>query len=118
MADVKQVWPCKIAEVFRLQATAWNAIAKEESDRALELMRVAVELENQTEKSGLSSDRGPPAHEQQHHMLTELGRPQEAWAEYEASMSQAPRRFNTYLGPARAANGVGKPELARVYYAK
>ncbi len=51
-------------------------------------------------------------------MLAELGRPQEALAEYEASMSHAPRRFNTYLGAARAAKGAGKPELALDYYGK
>ena len=118
MAGVEQVWARNTAEVFRLQATAWLALAKDESDRALELMRAAAELESQTDKSGLSPGRGLPAHEQLGDMLAELGRPEEALVEYEASMRQAPRRFNTYLGAARAANGAGKPELAREYYGK
>ena len=118
MASAERVWARNTAEVFRLQATAWLALAKDESDRALELMRAAAKLESETDKSGLSPGRALPAHEQLGDMLAELGRPQAALAEYEASMSQAPRRFNTYLGAARAANDAGKPELARDYYGK
>ena len=118
MASAADVWARNTAEVLRLEATAWLALAKDESDRALELMRAAAELEGQTDKSGLSPGRVLPAHEQLGDMLAELGRPQEASAEYEASMSHAPRRFNTYLGAARAAKGAGKPELALDYYGK
>ena len=118
MASAERVWARNTAEVLRLQATAWLALAKDESDRALELMRAAAELEGQTDKSGLSPGRVLPVHEQLGDMLAQLDRPQEALAEYEVSMSQAPRRFNTYLGAARAANGAGKPELARDYYGK
>jgi tetratricopeptide (TPR) repeat protein len=49
-------------------------------------------------------------------MLAELGRPQEALAEYEASLGQVPRRFNSYVGAARAAQAVGEPDVARRYY--
>jgi len=87
-----------------------------DADRALELMRAAVELESQTDKSGLSPGRVLPAHEQLGDMLAELGRPREALAEYQASMDEAPRRFNTYLGAARAADEAGEPEMAREYY--
>ncbi len=92
------------------------ALAMKDSDRALELMRAAVELESQTDKSGLSPGRVLPAHEQLGDMLAELDRPREALAEYQASMDEAPRRFNTYLGAARAADGAGEPEMAREYY--
>ena len=118
MQSAEMVWARNTAEVLRLQATAWLALAKDESDRAVELMRAAAELESQTDKSGLSPGRVLPAHEQLGDMLAEMGRPEEALAEYEASMSQAPRRFNTYLGAARAAKAAGKPELARDYYGK
>jgi tetratricopeptide (TPR) repeat protein len=118
MASADSFWARNTTEVLRLQATAWLALAKGESDLALELMRNAAELEGQTDKSGLSPGRVLPAHEQLGDMLAELGHPQEALMEYEASMRQAPHRFNTYLGAARAAKGAGKPELARDYYGK
>ena len=116
LANSENVWARNTAEVFRLQATAWLALAMKESDRALALMRTAAELESQTDKSGISPGRVLPAHEQLGDMLAELDRPQEALAEYQASMEEAPRRFNTYLGAARAANGAGEPEMARSYY--
>lgn len=112
------VWARHTAEVLRLQASAWLALAKDEKDRALELMTAAAELESQTDKSGVSPGRVLPAHEQLGDMLAELDRPEEALAAYETSMLAAPRRFNTYLGAARAAKDAGKPELARDYYAK
>lgn len=118
MASADNFWARNTAEVLRLQATAWLALAKDESDLALELMRAAAELEGQTDKSGLSPGRVLPAREQLGDMLAELDRPQEALTEYEASMDQAPRRFNTYLGAARAAKSAGKTELARDYYGK
>ena len=116
MAGSENVWARNTSEVFRLQATAWLALAMQDSDRALELMRTAVELESQTDKSGLSPGRVLPAHEQLGDMLAELDRPREALAEYEASMEVVPRRFNTYLGAARAANGAGEAGRARDYY--
>ena len=118
MQSAEMVWARNTAEVLRLQASSWLALAQDEPDRALELMRAAAELEGQTDKSGLSPGRVLPANEQLGDMLAQLGRQQEALAAYEASMGQAPRRFNTYLGAARAANGAGKTELAQEYYSK
>ena len=93
MASAQTVWARNTSEVLRLQAAAWLTLAKDEPDRALELMRSAADLESKTDKSGLSPGRVLPAHEQLGDMLAEVGRPQEALAEYAASLSQAPRRF-------------------------
>ena len=54
MAGQERVWGRNTAEVFRLQAAAWLALARGELDRAEELMRSAVELEDQTDKSSVS----------------------------------------------------------------
>ena len=118
MESAEIVWARNTAEVLRWEATAWLALAKDETDRALELMRAAAELESRTDKSPISPGRVLPAHEQLGDMLAELGRSEEGLAEYEASMREARRRFNTYLGAARAANDAGKPALARDYYGK
>ena len=116
LKSAETVWARNTSEVLRRQAAAWLALAKNEPERALELMRSAAELESATDKSGLSPGRVLPAREQLGDMLAELGRPQEALAEYEASMSQAPRRFNSYVGAARAAEGAGEAEVAQGYY--
>ena len=116
MQSAETVWGRNTSEVLRLQATAWLALAKDEPERTLELMRSATELEDETDKSGLSPGRVLPAHEQLGDMLAEFGHPQEALAEYEASLGQVPRRFNSYVGAARAAQAVGEPEVARGYF--
>lgn len=116
MAGQERIWGRNTAEVFRLQATAWLALATGEPDRAEELMRLAVQLEDQTDKSSISPGRVLPAHEQMGDLLFEIDRPKEALAEYEESMKYAPRRFNTYVGAARAAKAAGQAIVAREYY--
>jgi len=118
LAQDERVWGRNTSEVFRLQASSWLALAKGEHKQAVELMRAAVGLEDQTDKSSISPGRVLPAHEQLGDLLAELARPDEAFAAYEESMAHAPGRFNTYIGAARAADAAGKTEVARDYYQK
>lgn len=115
LASEERIWGRNTAEVFRLQATAWLALARDESEQALQLMHAAVELEEQTDKSSISPGRVLPAHEQLADLLVALNRPEEALAAYEESMNHAPRRFNTYAGAARAAMATGNIEVAHDY---
>ena len=49
-------------------------------------------------------------------MLLEMGRSEEALAEYEKSMKTDPNRFNGLAGAARAAELSHQPEKAKTYY--
>lgn len=109
-------WARNTGEVLRLEAAAWLALAKGEPERALDLMRSAAALEDETDKSGLSPGRVLPVHEQLGDLLMELGRPEEALRAYEASLEHATGRFWSYYGAATAARAAGKPEVARAYY--
>ena len=51
-------------------------------------------------------------------MLLEMGRPAEALAAYEASLREAPNRFNSLDGAARAADAAGQPARAAELYRK
>ena len=51
-------------------------------------------------------------------MLMEVGRPQEALAEYQASLTHATRRYNSLIGAARAAVAAEQSDVARSYYEK
>jgi hypothetical protein len=42
-------------------------------------------------------------------VLLEMGRPIEALAEYETALRNAPNRFNSLAGAAKAAEHAGKP---------
>jgi len=118
MRSHPNVWARNTPEVLRLEAASWLALARGDGSSALEHMTAAAELEDQTDKSGLSPGRVLPVHEQLGDLLMQLSRPSEALAAYEESESYAPRRFNTYLGAARAADASGNPQVASDYYAK
>ena len=51
-------------------------------------------------------------------LLLESGRSAQALAEYEASMSASPNRFNALVGAAKAAVASDNPTKASEYYAK
>jgi tetratricopeptide (TPR) repeat protein len=50
-------------------------------------------------------------------MLLEMGRPEEAFAAYEASLRDAPGRFHSLYGAGRAAEAAGRREAAVRMYA-
>ncbi len=49
-------------------------------------------------------------------MLLEMGRPEEALREYEASLREAPGRFNSLYGAGRAAEAADRREVAARMY--
>lgn len=114
----ERIWGRNTPEVFRMQAAAWLSFAKGENSRAEELLRLAANLEDQTDKSSISPGRVLPAHEQLGDLLLELGRAEEALEEYELSMTFAPERLNSFVGAARAANAANNDELAQYYQQK
>ena len=112
------LWARHTSQVLRLEAAAWLALAKGEKHQALELMQSAAALEDKTDKSSLSPGRVLPAREQLGDLLLELGRPREALRQYQASLEQASRRFNSFYGAARAAQAAGELEAAQDFYQK
>ena len=51
-------------------------------------------------------------------MLLQTKQPALAMAEFEATLQNAPNRFNALAGAARAAKLAGNSEKAKVYYSK
>jgi tetratricopeptide (TPR) repeat protein len=105
-------------EISRRQAAAWVARALNKDSEALELMRSAAALEDSTDKHPVTPGPILPAHEQLGDLLTELGRPAEALAEYRADLAFSPNRLNGVYGAARAARLAGDAASARAAYAK
>jgi tetratricopeptide (TPR) repeat protein len=79
-------------------------------------MRSAAELEDFTEKHPVTPGPVLPARELMADLLMEVGRPQEAFQEYEAALRTAPHRFHAVRGAARAAQAAGKHEAATQYW--
>ena len=104
-------------ESARLAAAAWLAFAEGRKDEAVKLARAAAQLEEKTGKHPVTPGAPLPARELLGDMLLEMGQPAEALAAYEASLREAPNRFNSLYGAARAAERSQQPDRARELYA-
>ncbi|MFY9611724.1 MAG: hypothetical protein WAU45_24310 [Blastocatellia bacterium] len=114
---VYQYW-AKQVEIQRQATAAWIAKAEAKNEEALRLMRAAADLEGSTDKHPVTPGAVLPARELLGDLLLELNQPAEAMKEYEASLRDAPNRFNGLYGAARAAELVGDRAKARGYYQK
>jgi tetratricopeptide (TPR) repeat protein len=106
------------AEVMRLTAAAWAALAENRGDEALSLARQAADLEDKNDKHPVTPGRLLPARELLGDMLMELKRPAEALKEYELSQTREPNRFRGIYGAALAAEMSGDAKAARRYYTR
>jgi tetratricopeptide (TPR) repeat protein len=107
-------WASQV-EVQRLAAAGWLARAEKKDAEALALLRAAADLEDSIDKHPVTPGSVLPAHEQLGDLLTELGQPAAALAEYETSLRSAPARFNSYAGAARAAELAGEKQKAKEF---
>ncbi|MEE9607440.1 MAG: tetratricopeptide repeat protein [Myxococcota bacterium] len=108
-------WASQV-EIQRLTALAWLTYEEGDTQRALALMREAADLESSTEKSPVTPGEVLPARELLGDMLRELGRNEEALAEYEVALDRSPGRFNSLYGAGRAAALAGDTGKAAAYY--
>ena len=105
-------------EAMRLAASAWVAHAEKHTAEALDLARSAADLDEATGKHPVTPGSLLPPRELLGDMLMELDRPAEALVEYEQSLREAPNRFNSIYGGARAAELSGNPQRAKDLYAQ
>ena len=95
-------------------ARAWVAFADGKHDEAVASLRtIADKEEGENESSG-----GIPVREMIGDMLLGSERPQEALAEYEASLKNDPGRFDSLYGAAKAAEMAHKNDKAKDYYSQ
>jgi tetratricopeptide (TPR) repeat protein len=109
-------WPDQI-EIQRREAEGWLAFAEGRKDEAAALLQSAVELEAATDKHPVTPGAVLPARELHADLLMALGRPADALAEYEASLSVAPNRLYALGAAVRAASAAGKSDRAQAHLA-
>lgn len=102
----------KSMETNRDEAHAWLAFVEGKKDEALNLLRPIADKQGAFGKGEVEL----PAREMLADMLFEMGRAQEALAEYEKSAKTDPNRFNGLYGAARAAELTKHMERATQYY--
>ena len=101
-------------QIYERKAEAWVIFAEGKKDDALKVLRETAEQEDSIRPELM----GVPAREMLGDMLLELGRPAEALAAYQASLKEAPNRFNSLYGAGRAAELASQAADARTYYAQ
>ena len=108
----------KPVAVERQIAEAWIARGEGRSEDAVRIMRAVADLDDATEKHPVTPGSVLPAREQLGELLLKLGRPGEAFVEYELSLKRAPRRLAGLYGAARSAELSGKKSVAAHYFAE
>lgn len=103
------------AEIQIAAASAWIALAENQTDEALRLMRAAVDLEAATDKHPVTPGPLTPPREQLADMLLALDKPAEALVAYEQVHASEPNRLRAIYGAARAAEASGDREKTRQY---
>src|SRR5437764_9457676 len=87
-------------------------------DDARAAMSAAADAEDRTEKHPVTPGVPKPARELYGVMLLESGKPAEALAAFEATLSKEPNRLGATVGAAKAAEKAGDNAKAQEYYKK
>jgi len=97
-------------------ADAWIKYSEGYIEDALRLMKLAAELEFNTEKQPITPGEVLSAQELLGDLLMKLNNPEEALEAYELNLKIRPNRFNGLYGAAVAAKQLGKTEKAIKYF--
>jgi hypothetical protein len=95
--------------------TAWIALAEGKPQEALQLMHVAADRENASDKATVTPGPIIPARELLGEMFLAINEPQPALQAFEASMQIEPHRFWGLYGAAQAAELMGDRDKARTF---
>jgi tetratricopeptide (TPR) repeat protein len=110
----KEAHIAKYMDTGRDEARAWLAFADGKNEEALRLLRPVADRQDAEGKGEVEL----PAREMLADMLLEMGRPEQALAEYEKSLKTDPNRFNGLNGAAQAAESANDSEKAKLYYSQ
>jgi hypothetical protein len=105
-------------DIYARAADAWFAKADGRAEDGLHAMAEAAELDDAREKSISMENKLLPMRELLGEYLLEIGRPVAAEAAFAKSLEDAPNRYRSFLGGARAAKAAGDLSKARDYYGK
>ena len=107
-------WPI-VVDAQRMAAEAWTAHAEGKHAEALSLAKAAAEKEETVEKHPVTPGPLIPARELYADILMVHGKPSEALAEYEKTLTREPNRLRTLIGAAHAAKASGNTEALGKY---
>ena len=103
-------------EVQKTVVKAWQMYAEKDMEKAKEIMFLAAELEDATEKNPVTPGQLLPVREMLGDLLLEMGLPQDALEQYRLTLKNNPNRFNSIYGCGIAAEKLGETKTAKEYF--
>jgi tetratricopeptide (TPR) repeat protein len=110
-----QYWIAQI-DVQKTVVKAWQMYAENDMEKAKEIMFLAAELEDATEKNPVTPGELLPVREMLGDLLLEMNLPDEALEQYRLSLETNPNRFNSIYGCGIAAELLGETNTAKEYF--
>ena len=95
---------------------AWIKLMEGKKEEALQLMHLAADMEDKTEKHPVTPGEVIPARELLGDMFLQMNKPGNALEAYELDLKKHPNRFNGLYGAARSAAASGQPGKAKSFY--
>lgn len=95
---------------------AWITLAQGKNAEALQLMKTAADMEDNTTKHPVTPGEALPARELYADMLLQLNQNEDALHEYEAVLEKSPNRFNSLYYAGVTAGRVGDDNKKSSYY--
>ncbi|MEO8763909.1 MAG: hypothetical protein ABI416_06470 [Ginsengibacter sp.] len=95
---------------------AWMLFKQGKNNEALDLMKVAAEMEDNTQKHPVTPGEVLPAMELLGDMLLQMNKPSQALEIYEIDLKKHPKRFNGLYGAGAAAERSNDLKKAQAYY--
>jgi hypothetical protein len=111
-----QYWAGQV-QIQAEEASSWIALAAHKPDDALALMKKAADEEDAVEKLPVTPGPVVPAREQLGDMLTLVGQPAAALAEYERTLRDSPGRRGALQGALSSAREAGLKAKSAYYEA-
>jgi tetratricopeptide (TPR) repeat protein len=105
-------------DIQRMAANSWIAHAEGRSADALNLMHLAADLEDASEKHIAMENRLWPMRELLGELLLELNQPGAALKEFETSLGESRNRLRSFYGAAKAAEMANDARKAAEFYNK
>ncbi|MEO7310430.1 MAG: tetratricopeptide repeat protein [Chitinophagaceae bacterium] len=97
-------------------AEAWIQFTSGNKKDALDVMKLAADMEDRTGKHPVTPGEVPPARELLADMFLQMNENQNALQAYEEVLKQCPNRFNSLYGAGRSAENFGDKQKAIYYY--
>lgn len=113
-----EIYQANQVKIQQKSSEAWILFKEGKDKEALNIMNVAADMEDNTEKHPVTPGEVIPARELLGEMLIQMNKPEEALIAYEASLKKHPNRFNGLYGAAVAADRSNKSVKANIYYRK